>query len=91
MSEEVQLYQIDTGVEIGDRGLFLFTTSGTPRTIDGQPMVKTRWGIIVPAAGFHATLAEAQAEAATKIEALARRLLDQAASLRGAQNAAPSA
>lgn len=90
---ELKLYLIDVGSrDIREDGLFLFTTVGTPRTIDGEPFVKTSYGSIVPARRFHPTLAAAQLAAADEIEELAQRLANQAARLREeAQHAAPSA
>lgn len=64
-----------------DDGLGWFVQYGTPRTIDGTPMVQLSHGIF-PAAGWFAEHHDAVNDAARRIEHLAHRLLDQAAKLR---------
>ena len=67
---------------IGEHGVFVHVTKGRPITVEGEPHVRTPYGSIVRAKGFFPTLAEAQLEAAGKIEEMARRLTDQAARMR---------
>lgn len=79
---EPQLHKIDVGSHIWNRGLGTVELFGTPITIDGVPMVKLAHGAIVLAKGWHASKAEAQAEAAQQVQEIANQLLVQAASLR---------
>jgi hypothetical protein len=69
--------------DIGMRsdGLGFFTQWGTPRTVDGTPMVQMTHGLF-PADGWHATEQEAVNDAAQRIEVIGRRLLAQADRLR---------
>lgn len=77
-----QLHHIDVGSQVWNRGLGTIELFGSPITVDGVPMVKLAHGAIVLAKGWHASKADAQAEAADKIEQIGRQLLEQAASLR---------
>lgn len=77
------LYSVDAfNSSIGESGVFVHVTKGRPITVEGEPHVRTTYGSVVPAKGFFPTLAEAQLEAAGKIEEWARRLTDQAARMR---------
>lgn len=66
---------------IKDGGLGWYVQFGEPRTIDGTPMVNLGHAI-VPAEGWHASRHAAVNAAASRIEAIGHRLLDQAAKLR---------
>jgi hypothetical protein len=55
---------------------------GDPITVDGTPMVRLGHSLIVPAAGFVASKAEAFVAAADKLDAIAMQLRDKADSLR---------
>ena len=79
-----QLHKIDVGMQVWNRGLGTIELFGSPITVEGTPMVKLAHGAIVLAKGWHANKADAQAEAADKIEEIARQLMEQAASLRTA-------
>lgn len=79
---EPQLHKIDVGTQVWNRGLGTIELFGTPITIEGVPMVKLAHGAIVLAKGWHASKADAQAEAANEIEKIGRQLMEQAASLR---------
>lgn len=50
-------------------------SKGDPITVQGTPMVRLATGTIVPAAGFHATLADATLDAARKLAELVRPVL----------------
>lgn len=63
-------------------GLGYFTQYGEPRTVDGTPMVVLPYGVMVPAAGWHADQRGALLEAAQRIVELGHRLLAQADRLR---------
>lgn len=62
-------------------GVHYYVEHGTPMTVAGTPMVAI-YGLLMPAAGWHAHESDAQREAADRIEALGRRLLTQAEALR---------
>lgn len=62
-------------------GLGWFIQFGTPRTVDGTPMVQLASGIVA-ATGWHADEQSAVREAADKIEQIGLKLLRQAADMR---------
>ena len=70
---------------LSSNGLGHFTQVGTPRTVDGTPMVQMSHGLF-PANGWHATHGDAVLEAAQRIEALGHRLLAQADKMRDEAN-----
>jgi hypothetical protein len=63
-------------------GLGFFTQYGEPRTVDGTPMVVLPYGVMVPAAGWHADQRGALLEAAQRVVDLGHRLLAQADRMR---------
>lgn len=76
--ESPKLHKVQVGCSVWADGVSTVSLVGTPRTIDGSPMVQLAHGPIMPADGWHATEAEAKAAAANEIEKLGRGLLDQA-------------
>jgi hypothetical protein len=67
-------------------GLGFFTQYGEPRTVDGTPMVLMPYGVLVPAAGWHADQRGALLEAAERVVELGQRLLAQAERMRNDAN-----
>ena len=63
-------------------GIGFFTQYGEPRTVDGTPMVLMPYGVLVPAAGWHADKRGALLEAAQRVVDLGLRLLAQADKIR---------
>ena len=63
-------------------GIGFFTQYGEPRTVDGTPMVLMPYGVLVPAAGWHADRRGALLEAAQRVVELGLRLLAQADKIR---------
>ena len=62
-------------------GIGHFTQSGTPRTVDGVPMVQMPHGLF-PADGWHTSEQESIKHAAQRVEALGHLLLAQADRMR---------
>ena len=62
-------------------GIGHFTQWGTPRTVDGVPMVQMPHGLF-PADGWHASERESIKHAAHRVEAIGHRLLAQADRMR---------
>ena len=68
--------------QFSQHGIGYFVQHGQPLTVGGEPMVRLSGGVLVPAKGWHAEHGAAVLEAAQRVEALGRRLLDQADRLR---------
>lgn len=85
--ETVKLHKIQIGSSVWGGGISTVALKGTPRTIDGTPMVQLAHGAIVPADGWCATEAEAKAKAADEIEMIGRNLFHQAKQLKDAAEA----
>lgn len=60
----------------------IYAMEGETLDVQGLPMVRLLHGMIVKPAGFHASIADAKREAADKIDAISRRLAEQATQLR---------
>lgn len=81
---EPKLFKIQIGSSVWGGGVGTVALEGTPRTIDGTPMVQLAHGAIVPADGWFPTEAEAKAKAADEIELIGRSLFHQAKQLKEA-------
>lgn len=77
-----QLFRIDIFDTLHRSGVTTYMTVGEPVTVNAMPMVRMAHGTIIPASGFSATRQEARLLAADKIEAIGRRILNQAERLR---------
>ena len=62
-------------------GIGHFTQWGTPRTVDGVPMVQMPHGLF-PADGWHTSEQESIKHAAQRVEAIGHRLIAQADRMR---------
>jgi hypothetical protein len=76
------LYRCIVGIASLD-GVPFTVVQGTPVTVDGTPMVRLSHGVIVPADGYSPDEATAKARAADEVEAVGRKILEQAQQLRG--------
>ena len=63
-------------------GLGWFTQFGTPRTVDGTPMVAIH-GVLVPAKDWFSSEADSMRAAAARLDELGNRLFAQADRMRG--------
>ncbi len=69
-------------IEVYGCDVTVYEKTGETIDVQGVPMVRLSFGTIVKADGFHASLADAQREAADKIDEIRQRLAERAAELR---------
>lgn len=76
------LYRYEVGTNVYEDGVTAYPVKGQAVEVEGRRMVELANGVIVPAAGWFASVDEARLQAAEDVEALGLRLLAQAKRLR---------
>lgn len=80
-----KIYQITVTTSVDRGGVGTYLTSGDAIEVEGQRYARLAHGTLVQAGdGWHDTLQAAQAAAAEQIDAIGRKVLEQAACLREA-------
>jgi hypothetical protein len=68
--------------QFSQHGVGYFVQHGQPQTVGGDPMVRLKNGVLVPAEGWRSNYGDALFVAADRIEQLGRLLLTQADTIR---------